>query len=74
MRPRHKTAENKTRSARSCKRSPCFNEAAAQNRGKRAPGRADARRVRGCFNEAAAQNRGKREYLDRVITPENALQ
>ena len=53
------TAENARRPRPARRRAPRFNEAAADDRGKRAA-RRPALRPAGRFNEAAADDRGKR--------------
>ena len=65
MRPRHKTAENVSRDwYPRLNEIPRFNEAAAQNRGKRRRPARELAELGHRFNEAAAQNRGKHGLVE----------
>ena len=64
MRPRPMTAENSRGSRRLRRGRRCFNEAAADDRGKRLEHRG-AFSSGFCFNEAAADDRGKRRRASR---------
>ena len=67
------TAENLHRAARPAVEGPCFNEAAADDRGK--PARAyPPPLAERCFNEAAADDRGKRLGQGGVVPQPEVLQ
>ena len=67
------TAENPARAGGAPRARPRFNEAAADDRGKPAPGR-PLRRTPGRFNEAAADDRGKPPTSTSCATPVPSLQ